>query len=158
MSGIYSSLEEAFEFCWSSFTDEHSTLPNILCNHWFTSSVWNFCRWVADVPPRETSLSGDERGETSAVRRLEETYPHSINSLSMLHAKSFSSSIFANPILFSRTKLATVTLKRHTLFLIPCWPDSYLWPPTTPLRGSFSRWTHCEVDNSPVWSSLWPLN
>ena len=21
----------------------------------FTSSVWNFCRWVADVPPRETS-------------------------------------------------------------------------------------------------------
>ena len=34
------------------------------------SSVWNFCRWVADVPPRETSLSGEERGETSAVRRL----------------------------------------------------------------------------------------
>ena len=23
----------------------------------FTSSVWNFCRWVADVPPRETSPS-----------------------------------------------------------------------------------------------------
>ena len=23
--------------------------------HWFASSVWNFCRWVADVPPRETS-------------------------------------------------------------------------------------------------------
>ena len=22
---------------------------------YFTSSVWNFCRWVADVPPRETS-------------------------------------------------------------------------------------------------------
>ena len=36
----------------------------------FTSLVWNFCRWVADVPPRETSLIGDERGETSAVRRL----------------------------------------------------------------------------------------
>ena len=29
------------------------------------SSVWNFCRRVADVPPRETSLIGDERGETS---------------------------------------------------------------------------------------------
>ena len=29
------------------------------------SSVWNFCRRVADVPPRETSLTGDERGETS---------------------------------------------------------------------------------------------
>ena len=26
---------------------------------------------VADVPPRETSLSGDERGETSVVRRLQ---------------------------------------------------------------------------------------
>ena len=36
----------------------------------FASSVRNFCRWIADVPPRETSLSGDERGETSAVRRL----------------------------------------------------------------------------------------
>ena len=73
---IYSSLEEAFEFCWSSFADEHNTLvkstrrkvklnkfgcgtswlPDILIfKHWFTSSVWNFCRWVANVPPRETS-------------------------------------------------------------------------------------------------------
>ena len=25
--GIYSSLEEAFDFCWSSFADEHNTLP-----------------------------------------------------------------------------------------------------------------------------------
>ena len=25
--GIYSSLEEAFEFCWSSFADEHNALP-----------------------------------------------------------------------------------------------------------------------------------
>ena len=23
--------------------------------NWIASSVWNFCRWVADVPPRETS-------------------------------------------------------------------------------------------------------
>jgi len=36
----------------------------------FTLSVWNFCRWVADVPSRETSLIGDEWGEMSAVRRL----------------------------------------------------------------------------------------
>ena len=76
---------------WSSFADEHNTLPkstrrnvklnkfafgtpwlpDLLCKHWFTSSAWNFCRWVADVPPRETSLSGDERGETSAVRRIQ---------------------------------------------------------------------------------------
>ena len=27
----------------------------IISKHWFASSVWNFCRWVADVPPRETS-------------------------------------------------------------------------------------------------------
>ena len=66
---------KAFEFCWSSFLDEHNTLPkstrrNVKLNkfaygtpwlpdlffkHWFTSSVLNFCRWVADVPPRETS-------------------------------------------------------------------------------------------------------
>ena len=85
--GIQSSLEEAFEFCWSSFEDEHNTLPkstrrnvelnkfafgtpwlpNLLCKHWFTSSVWNFCRRAADVPPCEMSLSGDERGETPAV-------------------------------------------------------------------------------------------
>ena len=88
--GIYSSLEEAFEFCFSSFANEHNTLPkstrgneklnkfafgtawlpDLSSKHWFTSSVWNFCRWVADVPPRETTLSGDERGETSAVRKL----------------------------------------------------------------------------------------
>ena len=64
MSGIYSALEEAFEFCWSSFADEHNTLPkstrrnvkskkfafwtlwlqDLLRKHWFTSSVcrsWN---------------------------------------------------------------------------------------------------------------------
>ena len=75
--GIYSSLEEVFEFCWSSLADEHNTLPkstrrcvkldkfvfgtpwlpDFLCKHWFASSVWNFCCWVADVPPGETSLA-----------------------------------------------------------------------------------------------------
>ena len=45
-------------------------LPDLLSNHWFMSPVWNFCRWVADVPLRETSLSANERGETSAFRRL----------------------------------------------------------------------------------------
>ena len=38
------------------------------------SSVWNFYHWVADIPLRETSLSGDEQGETSAVRRLTMNY------------------------------------------------------------------------------------
>ena len=31
----------------------------------FTSSAWSFCHWVADVPPRETSPSGNEQGERS---------------------------------------------------------------------------------------------
>ena len=31
----------------------------------FTSSVWSFCRWVADVPFHETSPSGNEQGERS---------------------------------------------------------------------------------------------
>ena len=30
-------------------------LPDLLCKHWCASSVWNFCSWVADVPPHETS-------------------------------------------------------------------------------------------------------
>ena len=30
-------------------------LPDLSCKHWFASSVRNFCRWVAGVPPRETS-------------------------------------------------------------------------------------------------------
>ena len=33
----------------------------------FTSSVWSFCRCVADVPFRETSASGNEQGEGSVL-------------------------------------------------------------------------------------------
>ena len=71
IGGIYSSLEEAFEFCWSLFTDEHNTLvkltrKNVKFNKFgcgtpwipgilFTSPVWNFCRWVTDIPPHQTS-------------------------------------------------------------------------------------------------------
>ena len=59
----------------SSLADEHNTLPkptrrhikldkvifgfpwllDLWCKHWFASSIWNFCRWVANVPPRERS-------------------------------------------------------------------------------------------------------
>ena len=69
---------EAFTCCWSLFADEYKTLPkstrrnvklkkfvfgslwlpDLLCKHWFTSSVWNFCRWVADVVPCEKSPAG----------------------------------------------------------------------------------------------------
>ena len=48
------SLEEAFEFCSSSFPEEHC---KNLFNHWFTSSVWNFCRWGADVSSGKTFLA-----------------------------------------------------------------------------------------------------
>ena len=74
---IYSSCQKASEFCCSSLAEElklyhESTrrniqsnkftfatpwLPDLLWKHWFTSSVWNFCRWVADVLPGETSLA-----------------------------------------------------------------------------------------------------
>ena len=37
------------------FTFGTPWLPDLLSKHWFASSVWNFCRWVADVPPHETS-------------------------------------------------------------------------------------------------------
>ena len=107
---IVFSQEEAFEFCWSSFADEHNTfpkstrrnvtlnkfafgtpwLPDLLSKHRFTSSVWNICRWVADVPPREKSLSGDERGETSTVRRLLSFWRHSLeNSKKLEFYKTF---------------------------------------------------------------------
>ena len=66
-----------FLICWSLFADEYKTLPkstrrnvtnkfvfgslwlpDLSCKHWFTSSVWNFCRWVADVVPCEKSPAG----------------------------------------------------------------------------------------------------
>ena len=92
---IYSSLE-AFEFCWSSFADEHNALPkltrrniklnkfafgtpwllDLLCKHWFTSSVWNFCHWVADVPPCETS-------STTRSKEWQLFYYLSLSSLSL---------------------------------------------------------------------------
>ena len=51
--------------------DEQNALPNRPgLRTDFASSVWNFCRWIAVVPPPETYLSGDKQGETSAVPRL----------------------------------------------------------------------------------------
>ena len=75
------SREQNSQYLWNivfsrrSIWDAHNTLPkstrrnvklnkfafgtpwllDLLCKHWFISSLWNFCRWVADVPPRETS-------------------------------------------------------------------------------------------------------
>ena len=91
--GIYSSLEEEFEFCWSSTADEHNALPkstrrnvelnkfafgtpwllDLLYKDWFTPSVWNFCGWVADVPPGQTppaTRSEEERLFSQAINNL----------------------------------------------------------------------------------------
>ena len=62
-------------------------LPSVFCLSFvnnFTSSVRNFCRWVADVIPRESSLRkhpflpalrrwGEERGETDVFAGYRET-------------------------------------------------------------------------------------
>ena len=75
--------QSVFEFCWSSLVDEHNSipkstrrhiyiwLPDLLCRHWFASSVWNYCHWVADVPPRETSpaTKSEEKRMFSQARK-----------------------------------------------------------------------------------------
>ena len=45
-------------------------LPDLLWKHWFASSVWNFCSWVADVPPREmsTAAKSEEKRMFSQAR------------------------------------------------------------------------------------------
>ena len=46
----------------------YSDVQSMLMTRFWTdvmSSVWNICRWVADVPPREMSPSSNEQGETS---------------------------------------------------------------------------------------------
>ena len=60
--GICSSLDEAFEFCWIWFADEHNTLPkltrsNIKLNKFAFGTPWlpDLLRRVADVPPCKTS-------------------------------------------------------------------------------------------------------
>ena len=73
---VYSSLEEALSFDGArsqmntiitslkstkrkvklkKFASGTPWLRDLLRKHWFTSSVWKFCRWVADVPAREMS-------------------------------------------------------------------------------------------------------
>ena len=46
-------------------------LLDLLCKHWFASSVWNFCRWVTDVPPCETSpaAKSEEKRMLSQARQ-----------------------------------------------------------------------------------------
>ena len=46
-------------------------LPDLLCKHWFLSSVWNFCRhWVAGIPPCESSK---KQGQTAVFTGYRDT-------------------------------------------------------------------------------------
>ena len=59
-------------------------LSDLLCKHWFASSVWNFCRWVADVPLRETSpaAKGEEKRtflQATALEAKPESYVNNGN-------------------------------------------------------------------------------
>ena len=40
---------------WTNFAFGTPWLPDLLYKHWFMSSVWYFCCWVADVPPHQIS-------------------------------------------------------------------------------------------------------
>ena len=84
---IQSSLKEAFEFCWSSLADEHNTLPkstrrhvkldkfifgtpwlpDLLCKHWFVSSVWNFLLLSCRSSSAWNVPSSEEGGETDVL-------------------------------------------------------------------------------------------
>ena len=47
---------------------EYSVVQSVvMTKFWtdFTWLVWSFCHWVADIPPHETSPSGNEQGERS---------------------------------------------------------------------------------------------
>ena len=37
-------------------------LSDLLCKHWFTSSVWNFCSWGADISLSKISLAARSDG------------------------------------------------------------------------------------------------
>ena len=78
----------------SSLADEHNTspkstrrhakldkfmfgtswLPDSSCKHWFASSVWNFCHWVADVPPLETSPAAKSKEKRMFSQANETTH------------------------------------------------------------------------------------
>ena len=48
---------------------DYSVIQSVLVTKFWTnfmsSRVWNFCRWVVDIPPHEMPPSGNERGERS---------------------------------------------------------------------------------------------
>ena len=66
---VYQNRPEDSQNWTNLYLEPHDYWMSVFCKHWFASSVWNFCRWVADVPPRETSpvaKSEDKRMFTQA--------------------------------------------------------------------------------------------
>ena len=69
-------------------------LRDLLSKHWFTSSVWNFCRWVADVPPRERrrpAVKSEEKRPFSwqSLLHRNHAYTHAYDQLLFAKAKIF---------------------------------------------------------------------
>ena len=66
-----------FVFCLKKQCNYSVDQSSLLTGFWtdFTSSVWNFCRWVADVPPRETSpaANSDEKRMFSQANKEKES-------------------------------------------------------------------------------------
>ena len=114
MWNIQSSLEQAFEFCLSSFADEQNSLPKstrrnlklnkftfgtpwlweLLNKHWFVSSVWNFCRWVTDLPPCEMSPAAKSEDKWMFLQATKTTECYLQHSGTMTFASFFLNSLY----------------------------------------------------------------
>ena len=82
----------------------------------FTSSVWNFCRWVADVPPRETSPAA----KSEEKRMFSQAKIHAVHS--------------GYRVLDSRFFI-TGTWTQHSI-RYPGIPDSLSWIPNSKAQDS----------------------
>ena len=88
----------------------------LLCKYWFTSSVWNFLRWGADIPPGVTSLaarSEKRRLFSQAIKKQFErsstrAKPHSWLNLSILEKL-----VITWPYIYRSTKRPSVRLILH---------------------------------------------
>ena len=62
---------------------------------YFTSSVWNFCRWVADVPPSETSPAAKSKEKRMLLQAKYWSAPYKLLQLRVFR---FTHLIFPLPI------------------------------------------------------------
>ena len=54
-SSIWVLLAKLFSRRIQNITSNKFMITGFTSKHWFMSSVWNFCRWGADLPPSKTS-------------------------------------------------------------------------------------------------------